>query len=60
MTTASTVIATIDDTLYQVTLADDFAHTWIADEPEELHGSNTSPTPTGLLLPASVPARRSR
>ena len=56
MTTASTVTATIGDPLYQATLADDLAHTEIAAKPEELHGSNTSPTPTGLWL-SSLGAR---
>lgn len=50
MTTVPTATATIGDTPYTVTLADNLAHTWVADEPAELHGGNAGPTPTGLLL----------
>ncbi len=50
MTNIPTVTATIGETPYAVALADSLAHSWVADEPEELHGGNSGPTPTGLLL----------
>jgi putative redox protein len=35
---------------YTVTLADDLAHQWLADEPASLGGANRGPTPHHLLL----------
>ena len=35
---------------YTVTLADELAHQWLADEPASLGGANRGPTPHHLLL----------
>ena len=37
---------------YEVALTDDLGHRWQADEPAELEGGNTGPTPHHLLLSA--------
>ena len=37
---------------YEVRLTDDLGHRWLADEPVELEGGNTGPTPHHLLLSA--------
>ena len=37
---------------YEVTLTDDIGHRWLADEPADLGGANTGPTPHHLLLSA--------
>lgn len=50
MATGHTVTATIGTTPYTVTLADDLAHHWLADEPTDEGGADMGPTPTGLLL----------
>ncbi len=49
MSAAPTVTATIGDADYQVRL-DYGTHTWLADEPESLGGSNAAPEPASLLL----------
>lgn len=45
-----TVTATLEDMPYIVTFADDLGHTWMADEPQEVGGGNTAPTPDRLIL----------
>lgn len=50
MSTIASVKARIGSTPYTVTLTDDLAHQWLADEPLELHGANAGPSPHHLLL----------
>lgn len=45
-----TVKATLEETPYIVSFADDLGHTWTADEPLEVGGGNTAPTPERLIL----------
>jgi len=49
MSTAS-VTALLQDTPYRVIFTDDLGNSWAADEPEEVGGGNTAPTPDRLLL----------
>lgn len=44
------VTATLAETPYIVSFADDLGHTWAADEPAEIGGGNTAPTPDRLIL----------
>lgn len=46
----STVTVTTSDTPYRVTIKADAAHEWAADEPTEVGGGDTAPSPTQLLL----------
>jgi putative redox protein len=50
MATLSSVFARSGNTPYSVTLTDDLAHTWLADEPLDKDGGNLGPDPTRLLL----------
>lgn len=50
MSTTPTVKATLEETPYIVTFTDDLGHTWTADEPLEVGGGNTAPTPERLIL----------
>lgn len=45
-----TVQARIGDAPYTVTLSDDLAHQWLADEPSDDGGANLGPSPMRLLL----------
>lgn len=45
-----TVKATLQDTPYIVSFTDDLGHNWTADEPLEVGGGNTAPTPERLIL----------
>ncbi len=45
-----TVRAVAGDTPYLVKITDDSGHQWLADEPSELGGGNTAPSPDLLLL----------
>ena len=44
------VTASLEDTPYLVTFTDDLGHTWNADEPAEVGGGNSAPTPDRLIL----------
>lgn len=44
------VIASLEETPYIVSFTDDLGHTWNADEPAEVGGGNTAPTPDRLIL----------
>lgn len=44
------VKAVLLDTPYSVSLSDDQGHVWQADEPLDVGGGNTGPTPERLLL----------
>lgn len=46
----STVRVTTSDSPYRVNIKADSAHTWAADEPLNLGGGDTAPSPTQLLL----------
>ncbi|MGO1070741.1 OsmC family protein [Lysobacter sp. CA199] len=48
--TIATVHAATQATPYVVTFIDDGGHTWQADEPADLGGGDTGPTPERLLL----------
>ncbi|WP_295006426.1 OsmC family protein [uncultured Dechloromonas sp.] len=50
MSTPPTVKATLEETPYIVSFSDDLGHTWTADEPLEVGGGNTAPTPERLIL----------
>ncbi|TAH44038.1 MAG: OsmC family peroxiredoxin [Betaproteobacteria bacterium] len=45
-----TVKATLQPTPYIVSFADDLGHVWSADEPVDVGGGNTAPTPERLIL----------
>ena len=45
-----TVKATLEATPYIVSFTDDLGHVWSADEPVEVGGGNTAPTPERLIL----------
>lgn len=44
------VTARLEETPYLVTFTDDLGHTWTADEPAEVGGGNSAPTPDRLIL----------
>ena len=44
------VKAVFRDTPYSVSLSDDLGHVWQADEPLEMGGGNTGPSPERLML----------
>lgn len=46
----ATVKATLDETPYIVSFTDDLGHAWTADEPPDVGGGNTAPTPERLIL----------
>lgn len=48
--TVATVHASSQPTPYVVTFTDDVGHRWQADEPVDLGGGDTGPTPEHLLL----------
>ncbi|KRA17538.1 OsmC family protein [Lysobacter sp. Root604] len=48
--TVATVRASTQPTPYVVTFIDDVGHTWQADEPADLGGGDTGPTPEHPLL----------
>lgn len=48
--TVATVHASSQPTPYVVTFTDDVGHRWQADEPADLGGGDTGPTPEHLLL----------
>lgn len=48
--TVATVRASTQPTPYVVTFIDDGGHSWQADEPADLGGGDTGPTPEHLLL----------
>lgn len=50
MSTTPTVKATLEETPYIVSFSDDLGHAWTADEPLEVGGGNTAPTPDRLIL----------
>ena len=50
MSTTPTVKATLEDVPYLVSFTDDLGHIWSADEPTEVGGGNTAPTPDRLIL----------
>jgi putative redox protein len=50
MGAVSTVVASSGGAPFQVNLADDLEHQWLADEPAEVGGGNAGPTPQHLLL----------
>lgn len=45
-----TVKATLQPTPYIVSFTDDLGHVWSADEPVDVGGGNTAPTPERLIL----------
>jgi len=45
-----TVTARLEETPYVVSFTDDLGHSWTADEPLEVGGGNTAPTPERLIL----------
>lgn len=50
MSTIPTVKAILEETPYIVSFTDDLGHTWTADEPTDVGGGNTAPTPDRLIL----------
>ncbi len=50
MSEIPSVKAVMQDTPYIVSLSDDLGHVWQADEPQDLGGGNTGPSPERLLL----------
>lgn len=50
MSSTPTVKATLEETPYIVSFSDDLGHLWTADEPLEVGGGNTAPTPERLIL----------
>ena len=50
MSNVPTVSGRIGEIPYTVTLTDDLAHEWLADEPAALGGADRGPTPHHLLL----------
>ena len=50
MSAIPVVQAVLQDTPYLVSFIDDLGHRWNADEPEEVGGGNSAPTPERLLL----------
>lgn len=50
MPATPTVKATLQTTPYIVSFADDLGHVWTADEPVDVGGGNTAPTPERLIL----------
>ncbi|MBL8404795.1 MAG: OsmC family protein [Dechloromonas sp.] len=50
MSTTPTVKARLEETPYIVSFSDDLGHAWTADEPLEVGGGNTAPTPDRLIL----------
>ncbi len=44
------VKARLEETPYLVSFTDDLGHTWTADEPAEVGGGNSAPTPERLIL----------
>lgn len=45
-----TVTAVLQDTPYLVAFTDDLGHQWTADEPAEVGGGDTAPSPDRLIL----------
>ena len=50
MSAIPTVKAVLEDTQYVVSFTDDLGHVWQADEPVDVGGGNTAPTPDRLIL----------
>lgn len=50
MSSPPTVTAVLEEVPYQVSFTDDLGHAWRADEPLEVGGGNTAPTPERLIL----------
>lgn len=50
MSAIATVRAVLEETPYLVSFTDDLGHAWNADEPAEVGGGNTAPTPERLIL----------
>lgn len=50
MSSIPTVTAILEEVPYQVSFTDDFGHAWRADEPPEVGGGNTAPSPERLVL----------
>jgi len=50
MSAIPAVKAVLEDAAYVVTFTDDLGHVWQADEPTDVGGGNTAPTPDRLIL----------
>jgi putative redox protein len=50
MSSIPTVSATLEEQAYLVSFTDDLGHAWQADEPVEVGGGNTAPSPERLIL----------